>query len=78
MNHRPQKLHPPSNDAGRQMPKFLPGDPVVAIDDDSTGRVEYARHDGQVCVVWDHSSRREWVHEDSIRWPPSFQPTRRG
>ena len=76
MNHRPQKLHPPSNEAV-QAPKFLPGDPVVALDDDSTGRVEYARHDGQVCVVWDHSSLREWVHEDEIQWPPGFQPTRR-
>jgi hypothetical protein len=49
----------------------------VAIDDHASGRVEFARHDRQVCVVWDHSGRREWLHEDVLAWAPGFTPARR-
>jgi hypothetical protein len=76
MKHRPWKDHRHSDEATMQPPKFLPGDPVVDAEGTS-GRVEFARHDGQVCVVWDHSGRREWVHEDTLQWPANFQPARR-
>jgi hypothetical protein len=77
MNGRPWKHHRHSDEAAVPPPKYWPGDPIVAIDDHATGRVEFARHDRQVCVVWDHSGRREWLHEDALAWPPSFQPMRR-
>ena len=75
MNHRSQKLHPPLNEAGRA-PKFLPGDPVIDDEDGASGRVEFSRADGMCCIVWSTGSR-EWVHEDSIQWPPDFEPSRR-
>jgi hypothetical protein len=77
MNGRPWKNHRYSDAATQRPPKYLPEDPIVAIDDNASGRVEFARHDGQVCVVWDHSGRREWLHEDELAWAPGFQPTQR-
>jgi hypothetical protein len=77
MTKKPWKPTRHRDEATMQAPKFLPGDPIVAVDDGTPGRVEFARHDGQVCVVWDHSSKREWCHEDVITWPANFQPQRR-
>ena len=73
----PRKPRIPSDASELQQPRFWPGDPIVAIDDGTPGRVEYARHDAMCCVVWDASGKREWVHEDVIQWPANFQPTRR-
>jgi hypothetical protein len=77
----PRKLWKPvyrhSDAVDLQPPKFLPGDPVISIDDGTAGKVEYARHDAMCCVVWDGSGQREWLHEDLLRWPADFQPVRR-
>jgi hypothetical protein len=76
MTKRPWKNYRHSDEITLQPPKFLPGDPIVSLDG-TPGRVEFSRHDGQCCVTWDHSGRREWVHEETIAWPANFQPTRR-
>lgn len=77
MKLRKGKPYVPSNATALKPPTFLPGDPIVDIGDGATGRVEFARSDGQCCIVWDHSGRREWVHEDTIRFAPGFTPTGR-
>jgi hypothetical protein len=77
MKLRKRRPSVPSNVSDPTPPRFWPGDPIVAIDDGTPGRVEFARHDGTCCIVWDKSGKREWVHEDTIAWPASFQPTRR-
>ena len=77
MQLRPRKPRVFSDAVELKPPTFMPGDPIVALDDGATGRVEFARSDGQVCVVWDHSQRREWCHEDSLRFAPGVQPRRR-
>jgi hypothetical protein len=77
MTKKKWKPHVHSDAATLRPPKFLAGDPIVDIGDGTSGRVEFARHDGQVCVIWDHSSKREWCHEDTLAWPASFQPLRR-
>jgi hypothetical protein len=64
-----------SDAATLKAPKFLPGDPVI-LDDGTNARVDFARSDGQVCILLE-SGKREWVHEDVLRWPASFQPSRR-
>jgi hypothetical protein len=69
------KPHFHSDEATVQPPKYWPGDPVM-LDDGTHAIVEYARRDGQVCLMLP-SGRREWQHEDCLRWPASFQPTRR-
>jgi hypothetical protein len=64
------------DNAPSRSPRFLAGDPVVDADG-TRGRVEYSRRDAQVCVVWDHSGKREWCHEDVLQLAPGFQPTGR-
>ena len=66
-----------SDEPDPQPPKFWPGDPIVALDDGTTGRVEFARRDRMICCVWDHSGRREWCHEEALEFAPGFQPIRR-
>jgi hypothetical protein len=56
-------------------PKFRPGDEIQDPKDHETGRVECARADGMVCVVWP-SMRHEWVHEGTIELQPGLTPTR--
>ena len=59
-----------------QPPKYLPGDPIVAVDDGTPGRIDFSRSDGTCCVTWDHSGTREWVHEDVLQFAPGFTPVR--
>jgi hypothetical protein len=73
----PWKPHRHSDEATMRQPRFLPGDPIVDVGDGSTGRIDFSRSDGTCCVTWDHSSRREWVHEDALTFAPGFTPTRR-
>jgi hypothetical protein len=77
MKRRRWKNHRHSDEATMQPPKYWPGDPIVSVDDGTPGRVEYARHDAMVCVMWDHSGKREWLHEAALQFAPGFAPVRR-
>jgi hypothetical protein len=66
-----------SDTAELRAPRFLPGDPVLDIDDPGEiGIVEFARSDGNICLRWP-SGRKEWLHESRLMWAPGFTPLRR-
>jgi hypothetical protein len=75
MKLRPRKPRLFSNAQDAKPPRFWPGDPVL-LDDGTSAKVEHARSDGMCCLMLP-SGKREWVHEDVLRFAPGFNPTRR-
>jgi hypothetical protein len=63
-----------SADQKVQTPRFATGDPVRDAESREPGRIQYARSDGMVCVIWLNSGSREWCHQDSLVWAPDLQP----
>jgi hypothetical protein len=77
MKLRKRRPRLPSNEATLKAPRFLPGDPIISVDDGTPGRIDFSRSDGTCCVTWDDSGKREWVHEDVLNFAPGFAPVRR-